>query len=176
VATELQRVAFYSITSRNNYAISAAEMFGEDFSVKFATNGVFELDEAGKCFAFGRATAGVFHLMRLMEIGVRAVARCIGIPDPIRGAERSWGAILRKIKEATNERDSGRPPWVNPEDKELFAQAYAYLDAVRIAFRNTTMHVDNKYTDDEFEQIFVAVRGFMKTIAKRMDENGEPVA
>jgi hypothetical protein len=38
------------------------------------------------------------------------------------------------------------------------------------------MHVENKYTTDEAEHIFVAVRGFMKKIASRMDENGQPVA
>jgi hypothetical protein len=38
------------------------------------------------------------------------------------------------------------------------------------------MHVENKYTDDEAEDIFRAVRGFMKKLASRMDENGEPKA
>jgi hypothetical protein len=38
------------------------------------------------------------------------------------------------------------------------------------------MHVENKYTDDEAEHIFTAVKGFMKKLAARCDENGMPLA
>ena len=63
----------------NLFVMSAAEvayfdppnpLFGRDFQGKFLTGGVFELDEAAKCFAINRPTACVFHLMRIMEIGV----------------------------------------------------------------------------------------------------------
>jgi hypothetical protein len=50
------------------------------------------------------------------------------------------------------------------------------LDTVRIAWRNTTMHVENKYTEDESEHILVAVRSFMKKLSARMDESGLPLA
>jgi hypothetical protein len=58
----------------------------------------------------------------------------------------------------------------------LFSEVYASLDAVRVAWRNTTMHVENKYTDDEAEHIFIAVRGFLKKLSSRMDETGQPLA
>lgn len=38
------------------------------------------------------------------------------------------------------------------------------------------MHVEKKYTDDEAEHIFSAVKGFMKGLASRMDEDGFPLA
>jgi hypothetical protein len=38
------------------------------------------------------------------------------------------------------------------------------------------MHIEKKYTDDEAEHIFVAVKGFMKKLASRCDEMGEPKA
>jgi hypothetical protein len=38
------------------------------------------------------------------------------------------------------------------------------------------MHVENKYTTDEAEHIFGAVRGFMTKLASRCDENGDPKA
>lgn len=61
-------------------------------------------------------------------------------------------------------------------DREFFEGIYASLDAVRTAWRNPTMHIENKYTDDEAEHIFVAIKGFMKKLASRMDEGGLPVA
>jgi hypothetical protein len=136
------------------------------------------LDEAAKCLALGRATACVFHLMRLMEVGIRAVARCLNIPDPTRAADRNWGAILREIKTDLDAHVGVAPmkAWATSGDKELFESAYASLDAVRVAWRNTTMHVENKYTIDEGEHILAAVKGFMTKLASRCDENGDPKA
>jgi len=39
-------------------------LFGSNFQTKFSSGGTFELDEAAKCLALGRATASVFHLSR----------------------------------------------------------------------------------------------------------------
>jgi hypothetical protein len=116
--------------------------------------------------------------MRMMEIGVRAVARCLGIPDPTRAADRNWGNILRAIKNDLDAHGGAAPTkvWKVAGDKEFFEGAYASLDAVRVAWRNTTMHVENKYTDDEVEHILVAVKGFMMKLASRCDENGDPKA
>jgi len=38
------------------------------------------------------------------------------------------------------------------------------------------MHVENKYLPEEAEHIFIAVRGFVKKLASRMDEQGQPLA
>lgn len=38
------------------------------------------------------------------------------------------------------------------------------------------MHVENKYTQDEAEHIFIAIRGFMKNIISRIDQDGTPFA
>jgi hypothetical protein len=152
--------------------------FGLDVALGFLSTATFEIDEGAKCLALGRSTAAVFHLMRVMEIGIRAVARCLQIPDPTQPANRNWGNILREIK-ADLDAHTGRSPtktWTVPNDKEFFESAYVSLDAVRVAWRNTTMHVEKKYTEDEAQHIFVAVRGFMMGVASRCDENGDPKA
>jgi hypothetical protein len=71
-------------------------LFGPDFANK-RTKGAFELDGAAKCIALGRPTATVFHLMRVLEVGIHALAACLGVPDPIKPAEQNWGIILRNI-------------------------------------------------------------------------------
>jgi hypothetical protein len=150
-------------------------LFGAEVASKYPTDGAFEIDEAAKCLAFGRPTAAVFHLMRTMEIAIRAVARCLQIPDPVRPSERNWGFILSEVKKGIDAKwptGAGRMSG----DGALFESLYASLEAVRNPWRNATMHVENKYTDDEAEHIFVAVRGFMKNLASRCDENGEPKA
>lgn len=130
--------------------------FGAEVAEKFPTDATFEIDEAAKCLAFGRSTGAVFHLMRVMEIGIRAVTRCLAIPDPTRRAERNWGHILGEIKKDLDAHGGAAPTktWKVAGDREFFEGAYASLDAVRVAWRNTTMHVEKKYTGDEAEHIF----------------------
>jgi hypothetical protein len=175
---ELLDTEVYALEPRERLYFSPREpLFGREFSTKFPTAGAFELDEAAKCLALGRPTASVFHLMRLMEVGIKAAAACLTIPPPTRGSDRNWGKVLEKIKDELDRRNGARPTgWSVPADKEFFAEIHASLDAVRVAWRNTTMHVENKYTDDEAEHIFVAVKGFMKKLASRMNEDGDPKA
>ena len=159
-----------------SYFSPKISLFGQPFEDKFKTDGAFELDEAAKCLALSRPTAAVFHLMRILEIGIASLSSCVGIPDPIKPAERNWGVFLKKIKE-----DGIEKKWPTTADRMsgdglLFEGLHASLDAVKNPWRNEIMHVSGKYTDDEAKHIFIAVEGFMKKLSVRMDEKGEPKA
>src|SRR4051795_7608402 len=54
----------------------------------------YEISETGKCLALGRSTASVFHSIRCLEASIRALARCLRLPDPTTGAERNWNIVL----------------------------------------------------------------------------------
>jgi hypothetical protein len=158
-----------------SYYAPTTPHFGSVVAETFRMTAAFEIDEAAKCLALGRPTAAVFHLMRVMETSVRAVANCLGISDPTKPAERNWGFVLGEIRRGieakwptTATRMSG--------DGQIFEALYASLDAVKNPWRNDTMHPASKYTDDEAEHIFVAVKGFMMKLASRCDENGLPLA
>jgi hypothetical protein len=159
-----------------NYFSPKAPLFGQHFADRFKTEGAFELDEAAKCLALSRPTATVFHLMRILEIGIGALSACLGIANPVKPAERNWAIILRRIKE-----DGIEKKWPTGADRMLgdgllFESLHASLDAVKNPWRNETMHVSGKYTEDEARHIFVAVEGFMKKLSARMDESGVPSA
>lgn len=113
--------------------------------------------------------------MRLMEVGIRATALCLGIPDPTKPSERNWGNILKNIKSAIEDKSS-KKTWTRPNEREFFDSAYVSLDAIRIAWRNTTMHVERIYTPEEAEHIFTTVRAFMSALSGRMDDRGMPLA
>ena len=166
---------FFIEPSKEPYFGIDLDTFGPKFQTGFPS-AVFEIDEAGKCHALGRSTACVFHLMRSMEIAIKAIARSLGIPDPVKDAEKNWGKILGGIKDEIKRRDSASPPQWESGDKHFFTDMHLALDTVRISWRNTTMHVENKYTEDESEHILVAVRSFMKKLSGRMDEAGNPIA
>jgi hypothetical protein len=167
-------LAFTIEPSKTRFFDNTKPPFGSDVALSFLSAN-FEIDEAAKCLALSRSTASVFHLMRTIEIGIQAIARCLAIPDPTRPSERNWGNILGEIDKETKK----RWPTVTARqsgDGAFFDRLYVSLDAVRNPVRNATMHVENKYTDDEAEHIFEMSKGFMKQLTSRMDEAGLPLA
>ena len=132
----------------------------------------FEVDEAAKCLAFGRATATIFHLMRVMEIALGAIHSCLGIPIALQGVDRNWGKILGRINYEVTKRSKGKA-WA---ERDYFKEIYARLDAIKDAWRNQTMHVENVYTEQEAQILFDDTRALMEKIAARMDQRGVPNA
>jgi hypothetical protein len=61
-------------------------------------------------------------------------------------------------------------------DGRFFEEAYAALAAMQNPYRNATMHLDQVYTEEGARDLFNIVGGFMKRIADRCDENGDPKA
>ena len=151
-----------------------APLFGPDVAAKFVSV-AYEIEEAGKCLALERSTAAAFHAIRCLEAGIRAISRCLGIPDPTRAGDRSWFNMLNAVKGAIDRKWPGTSTRLRG-DGEFFDNAYAALAAMQNPWRNATMHLDQKYTPQEAQHVFDVVRGFMSRLASRMDENGDPKA
>lgn len=143
--------------------------FGDEVHEKFPSI-VFELDEASKCMALGRYTAAVFHWMRSVESALRAVRLCLGATAPLAAQGRNWGNILNEIRDM---RTGKAPRW--PEN-DYFSAVASSIEAVMHAWRNSTMHIENKYTREEAESIRDCVKALLKRVASRMDEQGMPLA
>jgi hypothetical protein len=135
----------------------------------------YEVEECSKCLALGRSTASAFHSIRCLEAGIRAISRCLSIPDPARASDRNWGQMLNAIKTEIDRRWPGSSTRMSG-DGEFFDSAYAALAAMQNPWRNATMHLDQKYTPDEAMHVMHVVMGFMRKLAFRMDENGEQKA
>lgn len=149
----------------------AEPLLGWDVQLKFET-AQFDIEEAAKCHALGRSTSAVFHSFRVLEIGIRALARCLRAKDLEKPSMRNWGNILGAIEAEIKarwpketDRDSG--------DGELFWEVYTLMAAIRTP-RNGTMHPARKYTEQEADRIVRIVGDIMRRLAERMDENGEP--
>lgn len=147
----------------------SSDGFGDEVHAKFPSI-TFELVEASKCMALGRYTAAVFHWMRSVEVTLRAVRLCLGATAQPAGMGKSWGTILAELRAMR----TGSPPrW--PEN-DYFSAIYASMEAVMHAWRNSTMHIENKYTREEAESIRDCVKALLQRVAGRMDEQGMPRA
>jgi hypothetical protein len=171
---QLQSRLFLGITGSQKELFTQPDpLFGKEVADRFPSAS-YEIEEAGKCLALDRSTASAFHSIRCLEAGLRAISRCLAIPDPTKGADRNWSKALRDINTQIDAKwpKSGRLAG----DGRFFEDVYAVLVAMQNPYRNSTMHLDQKYTGEEARHIYEMVKGFMRKLASRCDENGEPKA
>jgi hypothetical protein len=149
-------------------------LFGDSVDTKFPSLRR-EISEAGKCLALGRATASAFHSVRVLEAGIRAISRCLGIPDPTKGADRSWHNMLKAIETESRKR------WPTAADRfsgdgKTFEELHGAFSAVQNPYRNATAHLDCDYDEDQARHLLEMSKGLFQRIAARMDERGSPLA
>lgn len=111
----------------------------------------FDLDEGAKCLSFGRSTAAVFHLMRVMEIGVQKFGDKLGV---MLVSEKNWQNILDQVNPPI--KALGKAP-----EAAKYASIAAHLFNVKLAWRNEVMHPKATYTPEEANRIYQAVEAFM---------------
>ena len=131
----------------------------------------YDIEEASKCLALRRNTACVFHLMRVMGAGVIALGKGLNEPTLDASHNLTWDNVLRRCsKEVALKFEDKSPVWQT--DKQFFAEATTRLLSVKDAWRNPNAHeVGEKYTDEEAEEIYRTVRGFMRHLATNLKES-----
>ncbi len=136
-------------------------LFGDSVSSKFDLANE-DIDEAGKCLALQRSTACVFHLMRVVELGVQKFGRKLKISlDP---KQETWHQIMIHV----NNKIASLPS-KTAKDKKIksrYAEAAVHLQSVRLAWRNEVMHPKQTYTRQEAHEVFYATRVFMASLAE----------
>jgi hypothetical protein len=140
--------------------------FGLDVQRAFPSV-AYDVTEAGKAYACNRSTACVFHLMRVLEIGLSVFAIRFNVPH----AHTNWQNIIEGIEKAVRNMgaDPNRPPdW--KDQQEFYSQAASNFMVLKDAWRNYTAHARGKYTEDEALTILINVRSFMQKLATRLHE------
>lgn len=152
---EMRSELFFHLPSKQTDFYDKKELFGVEVNAKFPSI-QYDMVEAGNCFAMGRGTACVFHLMRVMETGVQAFGTKLGVTL---ANEKNWQNILDEIN-----REIKKLP---PKDAATVAmsQAAANLYAVKLAWRNEVMHPNDTYTLEEAENLIRQVKLFMEQLA-----------
>ena len=152
---EMQSVNFFYMPQKQTRFYCQHELFGSKVAAKFPSL-EFDIIESGNCFAMGRSTACVFHLMRIMEVGTQTFGSRLGVTFT---DSKNWQNILDESNKAIKALPKA------PETVAL-SQVAAHLYNVKVAWRNQVMHPHDKYTFDEAEDLIGHVKAFMKTLAK----------
>jgi hypothetical protein len=164
IADELQLSLFLHIPNEKARFYHQAEpLFGKEVAAAFPST-ADDISEAGKCLATDRGTATVFHLMRVMEAGLKALAKQLGIPYA-----PSWESYLKQIASQLElDWKDKNGDW--KKDEEFYRDAAAHLGSVKVAWRNPTMHIVKQYTPESAEDIYNSVRVFMRHLATKLSE------
>ena len=154
---------------RRKYFNTSSAMFGDEVADKLP-GAISDIEDAGKCLACGQGTATVFHSMRVMEAALKSLGILLGIPYA-----PSWEAYITQIETKINEKHKRKSvKW--KRDEAFFREILGNLQTIKISWRNPTMHIVRRYSEDEAEEIFTAVRSFVKRLAPRLPDPPNPLS
>jgi hypothetical protein len=157
---ELEGRMFFALSPGSQaYWDPSAPLFGQEVHDAFPSSR-YEVSECGKCFALGRYTASVMHLMRALETPLTLQAKDLGF-TPKRD---SWGPILQEIEDAINALKTADPK------KEFHSVAATQFVFIKNAWRDAAMHQRGKYEEDDAAPIMAATKGLMRHLAKQLHE------
>jgi hypothetical protein len=159
---EMDQREFYGPQERFQPFFEQPNLFGDTVFANFPSANE-DIYEAGTCLALERGTACVMHLMRVLEVGLAALAKTVGVPS-----QTDWGAYIRKIQNELDART--KVAGKRSADEQFYAEAAESFDRLRRAFRNPTMHADKSYSPERAEEILVAVKAFMVHLSGRISE------
>jgi len=130
-------------------------------------------EEAVHCCVLGRNTATVFHLMRVAEYGLRALARERHIKlaknRPLDWAE--WNEIISGIGKSVDHFANRRRGPARDAALEFYRGALGQFQAFKDVYRNHVMHSRKSYDEHQAMSVLLHVREFMGRLAGKMDEH-----
>ena len=163
---DLDGFVFEAVPQARAEYYESDHLFGDDVHDKFFST-AYDVREAGNCYALGRNTACVFHLMRVLEVGLSALAKRFNVPSE----RTNWETIIGETEKAIREMDKDpmRPPnW--KDEREFYSQCASHFRLMKDAWRNYTAHARGRYDSREALDMLDNVRGFMQKLAARLHE------
>jgi hypothetical protein len=130
-----------------------------------------ELWDASNALAAGLWTASVFYSMRAAEIGVRLLARDLGVSFPDKTIEQAeWAQLLdqsdSKIKAIGKRSKSDQ----REKDQRFYSTAAAEFRYFKDGWRVRVAHAKATYTEEQATKIFEHTKDFFETLAERLKE------
>lgn len=181
LVSDLNRRRFVIVSLAQHAFVNNDVLFGEDVTNAFpsASN---DLREAGNCLAVECNTAAVFHLMRAVECGLRALGAHLGfkkIGKSKRGGKSNyvpveyvqWEKIISQLQPELERRTQALKTGARKQRyQEVFYVAMQDIRAIKDAWRNHCMHARQSYSSSEAMTILNHVRSLLSRLAAEISE------
>lgn len=122
-----------------------------------------DIAAAARCLALDEATACVFHSMRVLEHGLRALAQRFGVAF----AQESWHKVIEGVERGI-EALRKKPALTTKDRTELsaYSEAATEFRYFKDAWRNHVSHAREHYEGRDAERVYNHVRDFMQQMVE----------
>jgi len=148
VLDEMESARFFAVPERALLDFKEADGFGFEVARAFPS-AKLDIQESISCYILGRYTASVFHLMRVLEISLKAFGDWLGVPL---SKSHTWGEIINAIEK------SGKTG-------KQTAEIIFHLINIKNAWRNPTMHVERTYDEELARDLLRETKRFTSQLA-----------
>jgi hypothetical protein len=170
LSREIHERTFLWIAKDRTAFVEAENLFGEAVTKAFPS-AARDIKDAGNCLAVASSTAVVFHLMRVAEYGLRALAKKLRVSLTHKGRTitvqlADWVKVITGIKNKITEVRASSSGMKRQERLELYSDAADHCTFVKDIWRNNVSHTRRPYTDKEAVAVLDRVRAFMMFLAQ----------
>jgi hypothetical protein len=130
-------------------------------------------ERAIDCYALEQNTACVFHMMRVAEIGLRNIAKKVGVKLIDKGKRQpieyaTWDKVIQGINtKITSARALSHGPRKNKKLR-FYSEAADQCTFIRDIWRNEVSHTRENFNEGEASGVVARVRDFMALLAKNL--------
>jgi hypothetical protein len=167
VEQELRSCMFYFVDEQDKILIKATDPFELQSSFPSALK---EFGDAARCISFEQGTAAVFHCMRALESGIKALATEVGKVYDI----QQWNIILNEIESEIGLMRRNGIPGLSKLEKdsklEFLSRAAIEIGYFKDGWRNYVSHNKKPYDVLEAKSIYNHSGSFMKVLSERLSE------
>lgn len=166
---EMQERTYLFVSQSKARLMEPFAIFGTDVPVAFPT-AKEDMRDAGNCLAYDLHTAAVFHLMRVAEAGLRAIAKTppvkVRLKFPLEYAD--WGMVITKLDAKLSHLNKTKRGAKKSAELEFYSNAVSDCRAFKETYRDCVMHARNReFTEAEAMGVYVRVRDFMQRLAEK---------
>jgi hypothetical protein len=105
--------------------------------------------------------------MRILEIGLRALAATLKIPFD----NKPWNYVIEVAdKRVKHVREAKRKPKNWKQNEKFYSEAIVHFRFIKDAWRNYSMHVYERYDGEQAGSVFSHTRAFMRNLSTKLKE------
>jgi hypothetical protein len=169
VFTDLRNRIFLRLEEASEPYYQNPTLFGDLVARRFPKAN-YDIQEAGNCHASGCYTACVFHLMRVAEHGLRALAKRVKVPFPKTFDLKTWDELIRSIEKEIQKIVQKPKTSQRSKDLEFYNTAAAQFRYFKDGWRNHVMHTRTSYDEHQAMSVMIHVQEFMQHLATGLKE------
>jgi hypothetical protein len=157
---ELRGELIFRIAPDKNRYFEKDDLFGSEVANAFPS-AADNIRNAGTCFAVEQWDASVFHLMRVLERGLRVMA----IRFNVSFQNATWNTIIQDVETSIG----GMSPSFGAdwrEQRTFYSEAARHFRFLKDAWRNHIMHLGDDYDEGKALSVLRHVHELMQTLVK----------